>query len=102
MKRGVDSLATIASIALLPGLSATVHGIVGSFVGCGGEKWTCLAAVVDRLSSAIAASALGLIVGILLLLCYRYLLGRVEALDVEMKNVTLELANALATLLKSA
>src|SRR5262249_47187748 len=98
MKRGVDSLAMIATVAPLLGVLATVEGINGSFVGCGGEKWTCLAAIVDRLSNAIVSAALRLLVGILSFFCYRYLLGRLEDLDLEMRAATLELMNALASI----
>jgi len=97
MKRGLSSLATISSVAPLLGLLITVEGIAASFVGCGGEKWTCLAAVVDRLSNAITRGTLGLFVGTLSLL-YRYLQGRLEGFDIEMKNMTLELANALTAI----
>ena len=34
------------------------------------------------------------------MLCYRYLQGRLENLDIEMKNMTLELANFLAAFLR--
>src|SRR5882724_6714214 len=44
MKRGINSLATITCVAPLLGFAITVEGIVDSFVGCGGEKWACLAA----------------------------------------------------------
>jgi biopolymer transport protein ExbB/TolQ len=67
MKRGLKTLATIASVAPWLGLLITVIGIVGSFVGCGGEKSTCMAAIVDRLANVIARSALGLLVGIIAL-----------------------------------
>ena len=96
MKRGVNSLATITCVAPFLGLLITVEGIYGSFVGCGGEKWTCLAAMVDRLSNAIARGALGLLVGIVSFWCYQYLQSRLEYLDIEMKDMTLELAHALA------
>src|SRR5262245_55414740 len=98
MKRDVNRLATIASIAPLLGLLITLEGIVDSFIGCGGEKWTCLAAVVGRLSNAMARGALGLVVGILSSLCYRYLQSRLEEFDVEMKTMTLALVNVLAAL----
>ncbi len=100
MKRGVNSLATIASVAPLLGLLITVEGIVFSFVSCGSQKSVCMAAMVDRLSNSIARNALGLFVGILSLWFYRYLRGKLEDLDVEMKNAALELANELSGLLR--
>jgi biopolymer transport protein ExbB/TolQ len=74
-----------------------VEGIVSSFVGCGGEKWTCLAAVVKRLSNAVARGALSLLVGIVSSLCYRHLMSRLEKVVMEMRCMTLELADILAT-----
>jgi biopolymer transport protein ExbB/TolQ len=94
LKRGVNSLATVAAIAPLLGLLITVDGIVSSFVGCGGEKWTCLAAVVERLSNAVAR---GLLVGIVSSLCYRHLMSRLDEFVTEMRCMTLELADILAT-----
>jgi biopolymer transport protein ExbB len=100
LKRGVNSLATIASVAPLLGLLITVDGMVSSFGSCGGEKSTCMAAVVGGLSDAIARGAFGLLVGIASLWCYRYLRSKLDDLDVEMKNVTLELANTPTRLLR--
>jgi biopolymer transport protein ExbB/TolQ len=95
MGRGHASLAAIASSAPLVGLFGTVFGIVTSFVGCGGEKSTCMAAVVKNLSEAIWATAAGLLVAIFALWSYRYLCAQLEALDTEMRAATLELANLL-------
>ena len=95
MRRGLNTLATIASVAPWLGLLITVIGMVGSFVGCGEEKSTSIAAIVDRLANAIARSALGLGVGVISLCFYRYLLGLLEGLDLEMRNLALELVNAV-------
>jgi len=100
LKRGVNSLATIASVAPLLGLLITIDGMVSSFGSCGGERSTCIAAVVGALSDAIARSGIGLLVGIVSLWCYRCLQSELDDFDVEMKNTTLELANALCGLLR--
>jgi biopolymer transport protein ExbB len=97
MQCRVNQLATIASVAPLLGLLITVEGIVSSFVGCGGGKWTCLAAVVERLSYAFARAAAGLAVAILALVFYRYLRGQIDDLAEEMEQATLALANELST-----
>jgi biopolymer transport protein ExbB/TolQ len=97
LKRGVNGLATVAAIAPLLGLLITVEGIVSSFVGRGGEKWACLAAVVERLSNAVARGALGLLVGIVSSWCYRHLMSRLDDFAMEMKCMTLELADILTT-----
>ena len=100
MKRGLNTLATIACVAPWLGLLITVIGSVGSFVGCGGEKSTCMAAFVDHLANAIARSALGLLVGIIALCFYRYLLSQLEGLDIEMRNMALELTTAVSLSLR--
>jgi biopolymer transport protein ExbB/TolQ len=100
MNRGVNGLATIASVAPWFGVLITVMGIVGSFRGCNGPQLFCLAAVADGLADALARAALGLLVGILSLCCYRYLSGQLEELDTEMRNMALELANVLRARLR--
>jgi biopolymer transport protein ExbB/TolQ len=100
MSRGMNGLATIASVAPWLGLLITVMGIVGSFSGCNGPSPFCLAAVADGLADALARAALGLLVGILSLCCYRYLSFQLEDLDIEIRNMALELANVLSARLR--
>ncbi|MBI4891262.1 MAG: MotA/TolQ/ExbB proton channel family protein [Acidobacteria bacterium] len=100
LRRGLDHLATIASLAPLLGLLITLDGIVGSFIGCGGEKSFCMAAVVERLSNAMVRCAAGLLVGLISLVLYRYLLIEWQSLRCDMENATLELANTLQRLQK--
>jgi biopolymer transport protein ExbB/TolQ len=92
MGRGIGRLATIAAIAPLLGLVITVEGITHSFVGCGGEKSACMAALVERLANSVTRSAIGLLVGVMSLLCYRYLRTQLDGFAGEMKCMTLELA----------
>jgi biopolymer transport protein ExbB/TolQ len=101
MNRGVNGLATIASVAPWFGLLITVTGIVGSFSGCNGPSPFCLAAVADGLADALARAALGLLVGILSLCCYRYLSGQLAEFDIEMRNMALELTNVLSARLRN-
>jgi len=102
MKRGLNGLATIASVAPWLGLLITVIGIVGSFVGCNGPKLSCMAAIVDRLANALVRGALGLLVGINAFCFYRYLLSQLEGLEIEMRNMAAELANAVSVSLRRA
>jgi biopolymer transport protein ExbB/TolQ len=101
MNRGLNGLATIASVAPWLGLLITVMGIVGSFSGCNGPSPFCLAAVADGLADALARAALGLLVGVLSLFCYRYLSFQLEDLDIDMRNMALELANVLCAKLRA-
>lgn len=96
LKRGLNSLATIAAVAPLLALLLTVEGILGSFIGISGSASSWLAAFAERLARAMVWCALGLPVGIFSLLCYRYLQTRLEEFVLEMESITLEFANHLS------
>jgi biopolymer transport protein ExbB/TolQ len=93
MKRGLNSLATIASTAPWVGLFGTILGIANSFPGCSGERSTCMAAIAERLSESFVPTALGLLVAIPALWCYKYLRTELGAFDIEMENVSVGLVN---------
>ena len=95
MGRGRASLAGIASSAAFVGLFGTVIGIVTSFRGFDGEKSAIMAALANNLSEAIIPTAVGLFVAIFATWSHRYLCIQLEALDVEMRAATLEMANLL-------
>ena len=99
MRRGLSSLATIASVAPLIGLFATVCGIVSSFHGGIGEKAAAMAALAQRLSESIAPVALSLLVAIPALWCYRYLTIETEAFDREMQIAIIDLTDSLSFIL---
>jgi len=101
MKRRLNSLATIASTASWIGLFGTVFGIPTSFIGCGGNAATCMAAMVERLSGAIWTTALGLGVALIALWFYRYLSSEVERFDSEMEDASLSLVNHLSRSMSS-
>lgn len=96
MGRGLNGLATVATIAPWVGLFGTVVGINASFIGCGGEKSACMAVFAERLSWSIWPTALGLGVGLSSLWFYRCLAGRLKTFDREMSNAKLELTNQLS------
>jgi hypothetical protein len=54
-----------------------------------------MAATFGRLSDALVPTALGLLVGVPSLWFFKYLAGRLECVDREMENATLELVNLL-------
>src|SRR5579864_1728631 len=96
MKRGLGSLATITSTAPWVGLLGTILGINNSFRGFDGSEKSLMAAIFEGLSQALVPTALGLIVALMAMWCYKYLLTEVEAIDLEMESVSLELINHLA------
>lgn len=98
MKRGLITLATIASTASWVGLVGTVPGILGSFVGTTGSQESIAWAVFGRLSNVLVPCALGLIVALVATLCHKYLLAEVEAVDLQMESASLQLVSDLAAL----
>jgi hypothetical protein len=95
MKAGLEALATIASIAPWLGLFGTLVAIATSFLACGGESSMCMAAFADRLSGSIWPTAMGLLVGLISLWCYKYLTGKLETCDREMQSASLDLLDQL-------
>jgi len=93
LKRGVSTLATIASSSPFVGLLGTVVGIINAFKGISSEKSTGLAAVAGGISEALITTAIGLLVAIPAVWMYNYFSNRVEAFDVEMSNSSSELVD---------
>jgi biopolymer transport protein ExbB len=91
LKRGVSTLATIASSSPFVGLLGTVVGIINAFQGISTEKSTGLGAVAGGISEALVTTAVGLLVAIPAVWMYNYFSNRVEAFDVEMDNSSSEL-----------
>jgi biopolymer transport protein ExbB/TolQ len=96
MKRGLWSLATIASTAPWVGLLGTIRGIHDSFRGCDCSKESLLGAIFDGLSQAFVPVALGVMVALVALWCYKYLLSKVEAFDSDMESASIQLINQLS------
>ena len=91
LKRGVSTLATIASSSPFVGLLGTVVGIINAFKGIATEKSSGLSAVAGGISEALVTTAVGLLVAIPAVWMYNYVSNRVEAFDVEMGNSSSEL-----------
>jgi MotA/TolQ/ExbB proton channel family len=95
MKQGLYGLATIACLAPWVGLFGNVLGIVNSFQGIAGQKDAVRRAILWNISQSMWPTAFGLAVGVVALWCFRYLDGRLQILDHEMENASLELLNQL-------
>jgi biopolymer transport protein ExbB/biopolymer transport protein TolQ len=96
MKRGLNSLATIASIAPWMGLLGTVLGLMNSFSGVHGSKETIMAVFFSNASQAFVPTALGLIVALPALCSYKHLSAELESFTVEMEGASHQLRNGLA------
>jgi biopolymer transport protein ExbB/biopolymer transport protein TolQ len=90
LRRGIGSLATIATTAPFIGLFGTVIGIMHAFQSIGklGGGFTT---VSQGIAEALATTAFGLIVAIPAAWMFNYLTQRIERLQVEMANSSSEL-----------
>lgn len=96
---GLITLATLASIAPFIGIFGTLCGIgLDTFRGLGTDKYTALAAVAEGLSTACVPAALGLLVGLQSLWCFRYFRRKLAGFDDEMEDASLKLLNQLTLL----
>ncbi len=88
LRRGLGSMATIASAAPFVGLLGTVVGIIGAFATMG-ESVT-LEALGPKIGEALYATAFGLIVAIPAAMLFNYFTTRVEGYVVDMNEVSSE------------
>jgi hypothetical protein len=87
MKRGLNSLASIAVTAPFVGILGWVLGFYNSFPGGEGEKSAMLAIVTGRLSESLMPIELGLLVGLLAYFGHKCLLLRIEDFDLERRTL---------------
>lgn len=97
MKRGINSLATISSIAPFIGLFGTLIGIVNSFHGVGIDKDTGLALIAESLSESLVPTEMGLVVSLIAFCSYRCLLANLDDFDVETECASSQLISDLAS-----
>lgn len=96
LKRGVNSLAMISSLAVLVGLFGTVWQLLfHTFVAYVGPKSGGIAEVARRVSDSLVPAALGVAVALQAYWSHRYLRSQLETLDSEMQNASLDLLNRL-------
>ena len=96
LKRGLNSLATVVSIAPWLGLFGMVIGISNSFPALGAEKMTGMAIIFELLSQSFVPCAFGVMVAVVTMWFYKYLLSELEVFDMEMENESLLLMNTLS------
>ena len=91
MKRGIGSLATIATTAPFIGLFGTVIGIINAFHGMALTGSGGIGAVSAGIAEALVATAFGLFVAIPAAWMFNYFTNVLERLQVEMSNSSSEL-----------
>jgi len=93
LKRGIGSLATIATITPFIGLFGTVIGIINAFTGMALAGSGGIGAVSAGIAEALVATAFGLGVAIPAAWMFNYFTNRLERLQIEMSNSASELVD---------
>ncbi len=95
LRRGMNVLASIGSVAPFVGLLGTVVGIITAFQGIATTGSGGLGAVSAGIAEALVETALGLCVAIPAVLFFNQLSSRVTAIDAELARRTGELLDEL-------
>jgi len=95
LERGLGSLALLASLGPLFGLLGTVVGIVLVFNRLAAGDGATPADLAGGIGTALYTTIIGLIVGILALVCHRYLSARVDRAVAELERFGARLVNVL-------
>lgn len=93
MKRGIGSLATIATITPFIGLFGTVIGIINAFHGIALTGSGGIGAVSSGIAEALIATAFGLGVAIPAAWMFNHFTNQLERLQIEMSNSSSELVD---------
>jgi biopolymer transport protein ExbB len=81
LRRGMNVLASVGSVAPFVGLLGTVVGIIGAFQGIAASGSGGLGAVSAGIAEALIETAFGLLVAIPAVLFFNYLTARVNKLE---------------------
>jgi biopolymer transport protein ExbB len=92
-RRGIGSLATIATTAPFIGLFGTVVGIINAFRGMATTGSGGIGAVSAGIAEALVTTAIGLFVAIPAAWMFNYFTNRIDRLNVEMANSSSELVD---------
>ena len=95
LRRGMNVLASVGSVAPFVGLLGTVVGIIGAFQGIGEAGNAGLSVVMAGISEALIETAFGLMVAIPAVLFFNYLSSRVSALELALTQSVGELLDEM-------
>ena len=90
LKRGLNTIATIATSSPFIGLFGTIFGIINAFRGMALTGSGGIGAVAAGIAEALITTAFGIGVAIIALWCYNFLNTRVEIISAEMSNTASE------------
>ncbi len=93
LKRGLNTLATIATSAPFIGLFGTIAGIINAFRGMALTGSGGIGAVASGIAEALVTTAFGIGVAIIALWCYNFLSTKIDVYDAEMSNTTSQIVD---------
>jgi biopolymer transport protein ExbB/TolQ len=93
MKRGLNTLATVATSSPFIGLFGTIFGIINAFRGMAVTGSGGIGAVSQGIAEALITTAVGIGVAIIALWCYNFLSTRIEVYGSEMANTSSEIVD---------
>ena len=93
LKRGLSTLATIATSAPFIGLFGTIAGIINAFRGMALTGSGGIGAVAGGIAEALVTTAFGIGVAIIALWCYNILNSKIEVYEAEMDNTTSQIVD---------
>lgn len=93
LKRGLSTLATIATSSPFIGLFGTIAGIINAFRGMSETGSAGIGAVSQGIAEALITTAFGIGVAIIALWCYNFLSTKIEVYGSEMSNTSSEIAD---------
>jgi biopolymer transport protein ExbB len=95
LRRGMNVVATVGSIAPFVGLLGTVVGIIGAFQGIGSAGSAGIGPVMAGISEALIETAFGLIVAIPAVILFNYLNARISTIETALGRSAGELLDEL-------
>ena len=95
LRRGMNVVATVGSIAPFVGLLGTVVGIIGAFQGIGSAGSAGIGPVMAGISEALIETAFGLMVAIPAVIAFNYLNTKIGAIETALGRSAGELLDEL-------
>lgn len=95
LRRGMNVIATVGSLAPFVGLLGTVVGIIGAFQGIGAAGSAGIGPVMRGISEALIETAFGLLVAIPAVIAFNYLTARINAIETALGRSAGELLDEL-------
>jgi biopolymer transport protein ExbB len=95
LRRGMNVIATVGSLAPFVGLLGTVVGIIGAFQGIGAAGSAGIGPVMRGISEALIETAFGLLVAIPAVIAFNYLNARINSIETALGRSAGELLDEL-------